>query len=161
MKVISTFDVAGQSKTIMNRNQYLSWTQTQPPWNDPKKTEWYFIHSGRPTVTRLCLLDSVNSEDHLLQSDPTKQTRCTILVTIQHRCVQHVDESGYYNKANTHPHATRLPLVLRMIVWLDIAGAAGGETSVWGLLLTVSVGCRPWLDGGNDLREERRCANDG
>ena len=33
-----------------------------------------------------------------------------------------------------------------MIVLFDIAMAAGGEASVWGLPLTVSVGCRPWLD---------------
>eukprot|EP00956_Cyclotella_meneghiniana_P029325 scaffold70663_cov76-Cyclotella_meneghiniana.AAC.1 len=74
-----------------------------------------------------------------------RQRWCTILATIQHRCAQHVDVSGYY-KANSHPHATGSPLVSRMIVSFDIAVAAGGEASVWGLPLTVSVGCRPWLD---------------
>ena len=59
-------------------------------------------------------------------------------MTIQHQCAQHVDVSGYY-KANNHPHATGSPLVSRMIVLFDIAVAAGGEASVWGLPLTVSV----------------------
>ena len=85
------------------------------------------------------------------------------MVTIQHRCAQHVDVSGYY-KANSHPHATGSPLVSRMIVSLHIAAAAGGDTSVWGLPLTVSVGCRPWLDlhgttwvaGGGGRRRRQR-----
>ena len=85
------------------------------------------------------------------------------MATIQHRCAQHVDVSGYY-KANSHPHATGSPLVSRMIVLFDIAVAAGGEASVWGLPLTVSVGCRPWLDlhgttwvaGGGGRRRRQR-----
>ena len=48
--------------------------------------------------------------------------------------------------AITGPLATGSPLLSRMIVSLDIAAAAGGDTSVWGLPLTVSVRCRPWLD---------------
>ena len=77
-------------------------------------------------------------------------------MTIQHQCAQHVDVSGYY-RANSHPLATGSPLVSRMIVSLDIAAAAGGDTSVWGLPLTVSVRCRPWLDlhGTTWVAEER------